>query len=306
MRKGTTDKTSRGERGVALIAVLGFLAAMSLITIGVVSAARTTIANASRHLDRAQAQAAIESGIEYAASQLATARGTAPTLLSSPETLKIGGIRVQISVRPERAKVDPNYADANLLAALFRAGGASFDQAQALASAVEDWRDGDELVHLNGAERRQYEAAGLAYGPANKYFTSVDELRLVFGVTGEIFGCIRPQLTILTQSPGIDVESAAPMIRRELGLQDEAGAKGLAGPTIVGGQLITPGEVFEITARLEDPAKQIRRSERVAVRITGNPADAYWSLNIEPALPLEAAARRDCPSPALAHRPVGP
>ncbi len=305
MHKQAANKTHTAERGVALIAVLGFLAAMSLITMGVVSAARTTVTNASRHLARAQAQAAIESGIDYAANQLADARGTAPALLSSPQTLEIGDFRVQLSVRKERSKVDLNFADANLLAVLFRAGGANQDQAQALASAVEDWRDGDDLLHLNGAEQRQYGNAGLAYGPANKYFSSLDEVRLVLGMTDQIYACIRPQLTILTQSPGIDVDGAAPMIRRELGLQEPSGAQGLTGSSVVSDQLMTPGEIYEITAQLEEDTKHLKRSERVSVRITGTPADPYWSLNIEAARPLEDAARNHCPSESAARVPEG-
>lgn len=296
MRNILANPLNAGERGIALIAVLGFLATMSLLAIGVVSAARTTVTNASRHLVRAQAQAAIESGIDFAANQLAQARGTAPALLSQPETLEIGGFRVQVSVRPERAKVDLNFADAELLATLFRAGGASHDDAQALAASVEDWRDGDDLLHLKGAEFRQYKEQGLDYGPANGFFVSVDELRLVLGMTGQIYACVRPQLTILTQSPGIELEMAAPMIRRALGLEERSEANGAAGASVIASQLITPGQVFEITARLEDSVRQVKRSERVMIRITGDPNDPFWSLNIEPAIPLEAAARRHCPA----------
>ncbi len=296
MRNILANPLNAGERGIALIAVLGFLATMSLLAIGVVSAARTTVTNASRHLVRAQAQAAIESGIDFAANQLAQARGTAPALLSQPETLEIGGFRVQVSVRPERAKVDLNFADADLLATLFRAGGASHDDAQALAASVEDWRDGDDLLHLKGAEFRQYKEQGLDYGPANGFFVSVDELRLVLGMTGQIYACVRPQLTILTQSPGIELEMAAPMIRRALGLEERSEANGAAGASVIASQLITPGQVFEITARLEDSVRQVKRSERVMIRITGDPNDPFWSLNIEPAIPLEAAARRHCPA----------
>ena len=296
MRSLQANPLNPGERGIALIAVLGFLATMSLLTIGVVSAARTTVTNASRHLVRAQAQAAIESGIDFAANQLAQARGTAPALLSQPETLEIGGFRVQVSVRPERAKIDLNFADAQLLATLFRAGGANHDDAQALAASVEDWRDGDDLLHLKGAEFRQYKEQGLDYGPANGFFVSVDELRLVLGMTEKIYACVRPQLTILTQSPGIELEMAAPMIRRALGLEERSEANGAAGASVIASQLITPGQVFEITARLEDTVRHVKRSERVMIRITGDPNDLFWSLNIEPAIPLEAAARRHCPS----------
>ena len=300
MREQKATKRINDQRGIALIAVLGFLAVMSLITIGVVSVARTTVENASRHLLRAQAQAAIESGIDYGANTLAGARGTVPALLSVPETIAIGGFRVKVSARPERAKVDLNFADASLLEAVFRAGGASHDQAQALSAAVEDWRDGDDLLHLNGAERRQYDEAGLAYGPSNKFFASVGELRLLLGMTDRIFACIRPQLTVLTQAPGVEIEAASPMLKHARGIETGSGSVPGQLTSIVSNRLIAPGDVYEITAELEDSKRKIRRSERVSVRLTGNPSDPTWSLNIEAATPSNEAAKRACP-PQLDH-----
>ena len=295
MGESKTTMRINDQRGIALIAVLGFLAVMSLIAIGVVSVARTTVENASRHLLRAQAQAAIESGIDYGANTLASARGTVPALLSMPETIEIGGFRVKISARSERGKVDLNFADASLLEAVFRAGGAGKEQAQALSAAVEDWRDGDDLLHLNGAERRQYEDAGLSYGPANKFFAAVGELRLLLGMTDRIFNCVRPQLTVLTQAPGIEVEAASPMMKRAMGIETALGSSPGQVASVLSNRLIAPGDVYEVSAELEDSKQKIRRSERVSVRLTGNPSDPTWSLHIEAATPSDEAAKIACP-----------
>ncbi|MEQ1755442.1 MAG: hypothetical protein ABL973_15070 [Micropepsaceae bacterium] len=295
MHDTIAQETKTRERGIALVAVLGFLAVMSLIVIGVVGAAHSTVSSASQQLVRAQAQAAIESGVEYAANALADARGTIPEILGSPQTLDVGGFRVKISVRPERAKIDINYADENMLGALFRSAGADGTRAQSLASAIEDWRDADDLMHLNGAEFRQYQDAGLAYGPSNRMFESVGELRLVYGMSDALFACIRPQLTILTQAPGIDIGSADPMIQREMGFEPATRSAPTSGPSVVSGQLIAPGDVYEITAELDDPKRAVRRGEKVSVRVTGNPDDPYWLLNIEPVYPLREAAELACP-----------
>lgn len=281
------------ERGVALVVVLGFLAVMSLITIGIVGAARTAATGASRELVRAQAQAAVESGVDYAINALLTARGFAPDLVTKPETIVVGGFRVSVSVRPEIAKVDLNYADANLLALLFVSGGAERERANALASAVEDWRDGDNLVRVNGAERRDYELAGLGYGPANQFFRSPDELRLVLGVDRRLYDCVRKEVTILSQRPGLAIEFASSAIRR---------AAGIDGAPVSGALELKPGDVFEITARLDDAARGVRRAERAIVRLTGNPADPYAVLSFEPARPLDEAAARGCPLPSAGER----
>ena len=280
-------RTNGRERGIALIVVLGFLAVMSLIAIGVVGAARNAASGASRELLRAQAQAAVESGIDHAIAEILNARGFAPPLFAKPDVIDIGGFRVIVSARPEHAKVDLNYADANLLALLFQSAGADASRAQALAARVEDWRDSDEFVRVNGAERREYEEAGLSYGPANRFFTSPDELRLVLGVSAPLYDCVRPEVTILAQRQGVDLDAASPRLRRAAGIDEQAVAPKE--------QTIAAGDVYEITARLNDTARGIRRAERASVRITGNPADPYWILAVEPAKPLEDASARNCP-----------
>lgn len=287
----------KGERGVALVAVLGFLAVMSLIAIGIVGASRATVVNASRGLVRAQAQAAVESAVNQTIAELVAARNLVPDVVSTPRQIEVGGFTVTVSARPEHTKIDLNYADANLLGIMFRAGGADPDTAQALAAAVEDWRDGDDLVHLKGAERRDYEDAGLNYGPANAFFASIEELRLVRGVTEPLFACIRPEITIFSQRQGVDIDNAAPMIRAATGV-DDAANDGLTKRSVISDQAIAAGDVFEITARLDDAKRNVRRAERVIVRITGNPRDPYWIMNVEAAHPIDEAAKRNCPQTA--------
>jgi general secretion pathway protein K len=259
---------------------------MSLITIGIVGAAHTAAGSASRELVRTQAQAAVESGIDYAISELLTSDTLVPALLNKAESIEIGGFRVEVSVRPEDAKVDLNYADANLLRFLFVSGGADNARAERLAAAVEDWRDGDDFVHVNGAERRQYSEAGLKYGPANQFFRSTDELRLVLGMDWRLFECLRGEVTIYSQRQGIRIDFASPAFRRAAGVGRDA----LTSPSP-----IKPGDVFEITARLNDVKRGVKRSERAIVRVTGNPADPYALLAFEPARPIEEAAARSCP-----------
>lgn len=274
------------ERGVALVVVLGFLILMSLITIGIVGAARTAATSASRELVRAQAQAAVESGVDYAVNALLSAQGFAPPILTKPEAVSVGGFRVVVSVRPEHAKVDLNFADANLLSLLFVSGGADQKRADAIAAAVEDWRDGDDLLYINGAERAQYVEAGLSYAPANQFFRSPDELRLVLGLDRRLYDCVRPEVTILAQRQGIDLDFANLAIRRAAGID-----KGVvAAPAFV-----RPGDAYEITARLDDASRGVRRSERAVVRVTGDPSNPYSVLSFEPARPLEEAAARSCP-----------
>lgn len=293
-----TKHIRRGrQRGVALIAVMGFLTVMSLLAISVIGAARSTMSAATRHLTRVQAQAAVDSAVLVAVQQLVAARGVRPAIFDAPQEVAAGTFKVTVSARPESAKVDLNFADAGLLIGMFREAGVDADRAGALASAVEDWRDADDLLHLNGAERREYEAAGLTYGPSNKLFENAGELHYVLGVTDTVFNCLRPEVTVFAQRSGVDLENASPLVRRAAGAGADDAAKPASAPqSVVSGQSISAGEVFEIVARLVEPSRRIRRAQRVVVRVTGNPREPYWILSSEPADSALDSAQRSCPS----------
>jgi hypothetical protein len=68
-------------------------------------------------------------------------------------------------------------------------------KAQALAAAIADFRDADNFRRLGGAEEADYRAAGLAWGPKNAPFDSVDELQQVFGMTTQLYERVAPSLT---------------------------------------------------------------------------------------------------------------
>jgi general secretion pathway protein K len=258
---------------------------------------RTSLTASARHLARLQAQAAVDSGIELAVNQLIDGQQLAPPVLAGPQELEVGGYKVVVTARPESAKIDLNYADVALLIGMFREAGAGDDVASALASAVLDWRDGDDLLHVNGAEEKEYAAAGLKYGPADKPFESVDELRLVLGVTPAMFACLRGEVTVLAQSPSVDVDHASTLVRRAAGVSADAPKGSASTFSVISGQSVGVGEVYEITARVDDPKRGIRRGERVAVRTTGNRNEPFWTMAVEPAPQREPA----CANPATGH-----
>lgn len=285
----------KNERGIALIAVLGALTALSLLAISVTGAARTSIDGAARQLARAQADSAVDSAVNLAFQQLMAAQAALPPVVAAPQTFKIGGYDVVVSARSESGKVDLNFADVALLMGVFREAGADPDQASALASAVQDWRDADDLLHVHGAELREYQEAGLTYGPANRLFESVDELRFVLGVSPAIFACLRPDLTVFSQRASVDVATASPLIKKAMGVGADGAEPSQGGaPSVVSGQSVSAGEVFEIVAQID--GKTIRRAQRVVVRMTGNRREPFWVLSSEPKRPMVDAARRHCPS----------
>ena len=65
-----------------------------------------------------------------------------------------------------------------------------------LADAVVDWLDNDETPRVGGAESAFYLSRKFPYKSKNDLFDTVEELRLVRGVTQEVFEKIRPFITI--------------------------------------------------------------------------------------------------------------
>jgi general secretion pathway protein K len=64
--------------------------------------------------------------------------------------------------------------------------GGNNKQIPELVDAWLDWIDTDELKHLNGAEKAYYKKQGLGYEPRNGPLVTVEELRLIKGLT-EVF-----------------------------------------------------------------------------------------------------------------------
>lgn len=116
--------------------------------------------------------------------------------------------QVRIQIHDEAGKYDINKADAAVLVSLFEKVGLEEEDAQSLADAVLDWRDNDDLIHLKGAEEDEYRDEGRNYGPRNKPFQTIEELRLVLGVNYELYKALKPLITVFS-SKGVDPMTAS-------------------------------------------------------------------------------------------------
>ena len=67
---------------------------------------------------------------------------------------------------------------------------------RAVADAVVDWLDNDENARVGGAESSHYLGLPSPYKSKNDLFDTVGELRLVRGVTAEVFGKLLPFVTV--------------------------------------------------------------------------------------------------------------
>ena len=77
--------------------------------------------------------------------------------------------------------------------------------ADAIAGAIVDWRDGDDLTQpMGGAEDPQYAAAGLPYGAKDAPFDTVAELEQVLGMPRTLFERAAEHLTVFSGLPQPD------------------------------------------------------------------------------------------------------
>ncbi len=131
---------------------------------------------------------------------------------------RFGGGALRTAVHGEAGKIDLNAGDEALLLGLFRAAswtgpegelqGLDEDAAAALVDALRDFADPDDLTRLNGAEDRDYAAAGLPWGAKDAPFEAVEELQQVLGMTAPLYQAVAPALTVYTGASGVDARLA--------------------------------------------------------------------------------------------------
>ncbi len=187
----------RRQRGVAFVVVM-WLMALLIILLGAFALLSRTEGIQARNLyDTTVARYGAEAGIHEAALYLSVPD---PQLRWIPDgrEYQIGfdGMLVSLRITDESGLVDLNTADQNMLTELFQGSGVEQDQAAALAAAIQDWRDPDDLVSPNGAEDAEYDAEGYAWGPKNAPFDMVSELLQVLGMTQEIYDRVEAAVTV--------------------------------------------------------------------------------------------------------------
>lgn len=208
----------QSQQGIALIIVLWILTLLTLIASSFVHAMRTEMKIVGNAVTRAKLEAATNAGVQRAILEIAK-----PLQLPDrwdttgvPQSWSFNGQSMQVSIVDESGKIDINTGNEALMRGLFRSQGATEEEAVALMDAVLDWRDADSLKRPHGAEEAEYAAAGLSYKPANATFQSIEELRLVLGMTPALYQRLAPSITIYSRHGGINSQIAARDVLRAI------------------------------------------------------------------------------------------
>ncbi len=175
-----TTTTTRRTKGSALIAVFWLIAVLGMVVFAGVKMLATDSQYAKQTRGRIYAKRYAEMGL--AVGQHPAITPDEPLLrYSSPE-----GGSYSVSLTAEEARFNINALiqnpDKALLKRIFARWNMKPEFASALMDALKDWVDPDELVSLNGAEKRDYEKEGLEGMPFNRPFKDLDEMLFVRGM----------------------------------------------------------------------------------------------------------------------------
>lgn len=185
------------QRGVALVFVLWLLALLTLLLGSFALITRTESLQARHLYDTTRARYAAEAGINQAAWALALPDPAQRWLPDGREyRIQFDDAEIVVRITDESGLVDLNASEAITLALLFVAAGAEEPDAIAIAEAIVDWRDGDDLRQPNGAEDADYDAEGLDYGAKDAPFDLVSEVQQVMGMTPQLYERVADALTV--------------------------------------------------------------------------------------------------------------
>ncbi|TXH81480.1 MAG: general secretion pathway protein GspK [Pseudoxanthomonas sp.] len=275
-----------GMRGAALLLVLWLVALLTALVGAYALTARIEALQGRVGSRGAMAQEIARAGMEYALVRVAD---------RNPEThwqpngrayaWRFDGHDVQVRIIDETGKVDLNQADVPLLSRLMQALGEPPDASDALAAAIVDWRDADDLSQpVGGAEDGDYAAAGRPYGVKDAPFETIAELEQVLGMTPDLYARLEPFLTLYSGRGQPDATYAQGPVLVAMGMDATAWlaqreAAGAAGAL----QLVGTGSgtySIESRARLADGRET---SLRTVVRAGASPVpgSAYTLLRWE-------------------------
>lgn len=209
------------EDGVALVILVWFLAAMSLLVAALVMQARVDVKLAQLHVARAQVEAVADGGIQLALAELLInerEEGLDSRAIHYSYPV-LGDTEVAVSFTPLAGLIDLNLATEDLLFNLFSKG-ARIDEnvARELAVSVVEWRSSGSAKSLSDdpdwqpgdvAAEPQIESVTVELGIRRGRFEAIEDLLLVPGIDRIAYETMRDSVAVSQRGQsGVDWVSA--------------------------------------------------------------------------------------------------
>ena len=245
------------DRGFALLIVLWWTVLLALLGTQLATSGRLDAQRAGNLRSAAMARAAADGVLEETVFHLVDASPAGWSADGDVRDLRVVGGLAHVEIRSEAAKVGLNQASAGLLAALLTRLGTDASRSAALADAVLDWRTATIRSRKLGAKAPEYRAAGLDYAPPNSDFETLDELRLVRGMTPDLVARLAPYVSVY-QLADPDLTLADAIVRRA-----SADSGDVAAGVIERAESLrteAPVVTISISMEMADGARAIRRT----------------------------------------------
>ena len=294
-----------GERGVALIVVMLVLALLALVVTEFAYSARLEASMVRAYRDTVLARHLAEAGVQQAIREILSqsqigaldesgqlvfyrvlpGQTTATRVPPLPRTrVPLGAGEFSYRITDEAARLNVNAGDPVRMNRLLDALEVDRTQRDIISDSIQDWRDGNELHRVHGAESDYYLKLPVPYRARNANLQDAAELLQIRGVTPELYYGTggRPGLGGLVTAVALNAVSlnAAPApVLKAVGLSDaeidevvrtRVRTPYATVPGRFGGRGFTTGSaIFRIEA--EGLIGGVSRSQLVAVVRRGRP-----------------------------------
>ncbi len=217
VRKSSHSVVKSTKNGFALVLVLWVLSLLTIMAGSFALTMRRESTITAGIKDNAAAAAAAEAGIAYA-----------EMMLLNPDQIKrwrtdgniyqvdFGDNQIRLRLISEAGKIDINKANLALLQSLMAQAPIEEDRQTKIIGAIMDWRDQDDLLNIDGAEKNEYRKAGLKYQPRNKPFETVEELQMVLGMDDRLYNWLEPVITVYSRQPQVNLKQATAKVLKLL------------------------------------------------------------------------------------------
>jgi general secretion pathway protein K len=272
-----------GERGYAMIAAIVGVAAFGFIAFQLIAQDRGVLAEVRGESEQAKLIAACNAGLMLAIHGLADPDPAQRWGIDGrPRTGSFANIGLTITVEDERGKIPLNGIIEEEARQLFQMAGATGTQLDTLTDSFEDWQDVDNTPRPAGAEAPFY--APFGYKPRNAGFHTVGELRMIKGMTDDIYNKVAPASTVFFgESGGFSEQTSQVLALEVLGeegpnsLEVQQRVAQLSGAAAPPPSLIKASYVARtLTVRVEARENGAYLKRNAIIELTGNASDPYW------------------------------
>lgn len=239
MKPPSRKDAPAGTKGVALVATLLVLVLLVALCTETFRHGVRAAETAAWHADSIKAFSLAEGGVRAAAVVLRedlkdNGFDTLDESWSRPAPpIEVGDGAILVAVEDEERRIDLNrlvMAKGNAAddrrVAVFRRLLRNLSLDESIADAVVDWLDNDDDPRPGGAESSYYQGGRYPYKAKNDLFDTVDELRLVRGVTPAAFERLLPFVTVHSADGKVNLNTAPKEVLMALSAGDDAAAGG--------------------------------------------------------------------------------